>query len=224
MTSTKGARSPKTANAAIATEKIRMKVRRTRLENSEETRKALFDSAFRVVAEDGYADASIDKIATGAGVAKGTFYNYFETRQDLFDQLLPHLGGKLLDYIRMSMNENLTGIAREKRRIEAYFEYCRKTPGFLRILNEAEVFAPKAYHQHFKLFYQGYLRSLERSVARKEITAFGQDELGVVVFMLLGMRTYLDMMFQYGYVDRSKQQIAKVLETYAKFVDRALFR
>lgn len=30
--------------------------------------------------------------------AQGTFYNYFASQQDLFDYLLPELGGELLDF------------------------------------------------------------------------------------------------------------------------------
>lgn len=200
-----------------------IKIKKTRSDKLEETRRSLFAAAVEVIAEDGYAAASIDKIVGRADVAKGTFYNYFETRQDLFDQLLPNLGERLLEYIRAHLDESLRGIARERKRIEAYFEFCRKTPGFLRILNEAEVFAPKAFHRHIKLFYEGYLRSLERSLKRGDITGFDEEELGVVVFMLMGIRSYITMLYQYSYIDRSKVQLEKVIDTYSKFVNRALF-
>ncbi len=200
-----------------------IKLKKTRSDNLTDTRNSLLEAAFEVVAEEGYAGASIDKIVARANVAKGTFYNYFETRQDLFDQLLPNLGERLLEYIRLHMDESLRGIARERRRMAAYFEFCRKTPGFLRILNEAEVFAPEAFHRHIKLFYEGFLRSLERSVKRGEISGFNEDELGVVVFMLMGMRSYITMLYQYNYISRSRMQLEKVIDTYSKFVDRALF-
>lgn len=207
----------------IGTNTLKILIKKTRSEKLEDTRKALFEAAIWAIAEDGYAEASIEKISARANVAKGTFYNYFESRQELFDQLLPNLGERLLEYIRTHLDDSLTGIAREKKRIEAYFEFCRKTPGFLRVLNEAEIFAPKAFHRHVKLFYEGYLRSLERSVKRGEISGFSEEELGVVVFMLMGMRSYITMLYQYGYIDRSKVQVEQVIETYSKFVDRALF-
>lgn len=207
----------------IGANTIKIRIKKTRSEKLEDTRKALFEAAIGVIAEDGYADATIDKISSRANVAKGTFYNYFDTRQELFDQLLPNLGERMLQYIRAHLDDSLTGIAREKKRIETYFDFCRKTPGFLRVLNEAEVFAPKAYRRHVKLFYEGYLRSLVRSMKRGEISGFSEDELGVVVFMLMGMRSYITMLYQDGYIDRSKVQLEQVIETYLKFVDRALF-
>ena len=50
------------------------------------TRQALFAAAALVVGEYGYEETSITRITEKAGVAIGTFYNYFETRQELFDQ------------------------------------------------------------------------------------------------------------------------------------------
>ena len=40
-----------------------------------------------IVGELGYAGASVALITARADVAQGTFYNYFESRQDLLDQL-----------------------------------------------------------------------------------------------------------------------------------------
>ncbi|MGE3594128.1 MAG: TetR/AcrR family transcriptional regulator [Dehalococcoidia bacterium] len=49
-------------------------------------------AAADVVGEEGYTAASIAKITARAGVAHGTFYSYFDDRQQLFDVLLPFVG------------------------------------------------------------------------------------------------------------------------------------
>ena len=54
----------------------------------------------KVVGAEGYAHASVAKVTALAEIAQGTFYNYFASQQDLFDQLLPELGTELLDFIR----------------------------------------------------------------------------------------------------------------------------
>jgi AcrR family transcriptional regulator len=215
-----------TAPAAIGNDAppVKLAIKRIRSDKIENTRRALFEAAVEIISEEGYANASVIKITCRANVAHGTFYNYFETRQDLFDQLLPALGDRLLVHISAHLDESLTGISRERRRIEAYFGFCKKTPGFLRVLNEAEVFAPKAFRKHIKLIYEGYLRSLERSLQRGDITGFSVDELGAVVFMLMGIRSYITMLYQHGYIQRSKMNIEQLIDAYSKFVDRALFK
>jgi AcrR family transcriptional regulator len=200
-----------------------IKLRRTRAEKLDATRRALFDAAIQIVGEEGYANASVFKITRRAHVAHGTFYNYFGTQQDLFDELLPMLGERLLAHIRAHLDVSVVGVERERRRIEAYFSFCRKTPGFLRILNEAEVFAPKAFHTHVKRFFEGYLHSLRRSAERGEIRGYEEQDLPVIVFMLMGMRSYLTMLYQHNYVDRDKLTITALIDAYSQFVGRALF-
>jgi AcrR family transcriptional regulator len=50
-------------------------------------RQSILNAAARVFAERGYAAATCDEIAEATGVSKGTLYNYFKSKQDLFTQL-----------------------------------------------------------------------------------------------------------------------------------------
>lgn len=200
-----------------------VKLKRTREAKGEDTRIALFEAAVQVVGEEGYAGAGIAKIMARANLASGTFYNYFESRQDLFNQLLPALGERLLAHIRGRIDDSVTGIDREKQRIEAYFDFCRKTPGFLRVLNEAEVFAPEAFHKHIRRFQDGYRRSLIRSHSRGEIAGWELEEIDVLVFMLMGLRSYMTMLYQYEYIDPRKSNIESMIGIYAKLLKNGLF-
>lgn len=53
-----------------------------------ETRAQLLDAARGLFIERGVEQVSIDAITSTAGVAKGSFYNHFESRQALFDEIL----------------------------------------------------------------------------------------------------------------------------------------
>lgn len=201
-----------------------VKLRRSRIDKQEDTRRAIFSAAIDVVGEEGYAAASVAKIAARAKIASGTFYNYFPTQQDLFDQLLPTLGERLLAHIRAQLSEGSTGVQRERERLLAYFDFCRRTPGFLRILNEAEVFAPRAFHQHLRHFYEGYRRALMRSMQQGEIEGYSTDELNVVVFMLMGIRSYLSTMMQNSYIDPGRLTTDRLVDVYSKLLRDGLFK
>lgn len=57
------------------------------------TRQKLLKNADRILVEKGYQAMSIVDITKASGVAKGTFYNYFETKEDLLLELSKrHLG------------------------------------------------------------------------------------------------------------------------------------
>ena len=59
------------------------------------TRELLLDAAVRVFARKGAGAAAIHEIAAEAGVANGTFYNYFETREALLEATSVRLAERL---------------------------------------------------------------------------------------------------------------------------------
>lgn len=200
-----------------------VRVKTSRADRQEKTRRALLLAAIDIVGDEGYAAATVSKITARCKVANGTFYNYFSNQQEMFDQLLPLLGDILTAHIQAQVDESLTGIARDRARFVAYFDFCRKNPAFLRVLNEAEVFAPNAYRRHVVRLYEGYLHALERSAAKQEITGYQPEELPPVVFMLMGIRSYMTMLYQYNYVERSTPTIEAMADIYEKLISFGVF-
>jgi AcrR family transcriptional regulator len=62
--------------------------RLTRAEQQAQTRAALLEAAARVFVERGFAGASVEAIATEAGYSRGAFYSNFESKEQLFAELL----------------------------------------------------------------------------------------------------------------------------------------
>ena len=196
--------------------------RLSRVEKSEEIRKALVEAAAKIVGKYGYEGASITRIASRAKVANGTFYNYFETRQNLFDQLLPEMGERMLEYLRTHMDPEVRGWQREEERLRAYFEFLVENPWFHRLVNEAETLALKAHRTYFATISAGYTRALRRAIKDGEITSFTEEDLEPLTYMLMSIRTYLAQRYAYsnGVVRAPDEQVIK---TYVKFVRNGLF-
>ncbi len=60
-------------------------------ERGRRTRATLIGAASRVFAERGYHDTTIGDITTAADVAHGTFYTYFDSKRDLFIEVVEAL-------------------------------------------------------------------------------------------------------------------------------------
>lgn len=58
--------------------------------SGEERRAAILESALAVFAERGYHASSIDDIARHGGVSKALIYEHFDSKQDLYAELLEH--------------------------------------------------------------------------------------------------------------------------------------
>ncbi|GAA2661143.1 MULTISPECIES: TetR/AcrR family transcriptional regulator [Actinosynnema] len=66
------------------------------------TKQKLFDAALRLVGERGAAGVTVDEIAAGAGVAKGTVYYNFGSKDALVDAMLRHGVDLLAQRLRVS--------------------------------------------------------------------------------------------------------------------------
>jgi AcrR family transcriptional regulator len=193
-----------------------------RVERNAWTKQKIFDAATKVVGKYGYAEASVARITEEAGVAQGTFYNHFENRQELLDQLLPKIGMDMVRFIRARTGTAQT--AREEiERFSAFFDFIREVPEFLRILNEAEFFAPIGYQKHFDNISTAYVRILKRARLAGTIEDFGDEEFEAIVQMLMGARGYLSRRYSYsgGAVTAVPDH---VISAYQKLVTRGLFK
>ena len=112
------------------------KQKKTRAEKAAENRQSLLDAAAEVIGEEGYLGASVARITQRAGLAQGTFYQYFDSQQDLFDQLLPTLGSELLDYLSQRIHGTRDVLEVEEAGFRGFFEFLQQNPSFFRVLNE----------------------------------------------------------------------------------------
>ncbi len=52
------------------------------------TKKAIFQSAIKVFSTSGYSGATMEDIASNAGVAKGTLYYHFKSKEEIFNYII----------------------------------------------------------------------------------------------------------------------------------------
>lgn len=83
----------------------------------DQSRRALLDAAALAFAREGYHRANVDRISEGAGLAKGTVYNYFPSKRAIFD-------GVLLEACRLAAEsaDAVPDSAPTRRRLEAFVQ------------------------------------------------------------------------------------------------------
>ena len=193
-----------------------------RIERNAWTKRKIFDAATKIVGKYGYAEASVARITEEAGVAQGTFYNHFENRQELLDQLLPKIGIDMVRFIRERTSTEQTA-RQEIERFSAFFDFIREVPEFLRILNEAEFFAPIGYQKHFDNISTAYVRILKRARLAGTVESYSDEEFEAIVQILMGARGYLSR--RYSYSDGTVTAVPDhVITAYQKLVTRGLFK
>ena len=194
----------------------------TRAEKNDDVKRRLFSAATKIVGRYGYAEASVARITELAGVAQGTFYNHFENRQELLDQLLPVIGLAMVEFIRERVDRSSSELEKEVARFRAFFEFLRETPEFLRILNEAEVYAPQGHQRHLDNISTAYVRLLKRARGPGKIGDYSDEELEVIVHILMGARGYLSRRYAYGEDGDVVPVPSHVITAYEKLLGRGL--
>src|SRR3546814_10577911 len=65
----------------------------------EMTRRKILDAAQREIGRRGFAEASVATITAEAGVAQGTFYIYFRSKEEIMRELVLHMGRMLRHHL-----------------------------------------------------------------------------------------------------------------------------
>jgi AcrR family transcriptional regulator len=158
------------------------------------TRQRLLDAAEAVFAEHGYHDASVVKITEAAGVGQGTFYLYFASKQDVFDELVRDLNRRVRHAMKEASSQGRTRLEEELLGFRAYFRFTADHPALYRIIRQAEFVSPEMLHLHYERLTSGYVAGLRQAMEDGEI-AEGDPELLAWALMgigeLVGMRWIL---------------------------------
>lgn len=193
-----------------------------RAERAAKTREELMGAAAQLVGEVGYRDASIQRITAACGVAAGTFYLYFPSRQALFDELLPHFGLQMLDYVRQRMGHEERFFEAEELGFRAVYEYLNDNPWFWRVLNEAQVEAPAAWARHHEAVHDRYIKFLRRAKAHGELKRYAASELTTLADLLIAARDYVYRTHLTVSGPTGGSMPKSVVQTYRRFIESGL--
>ncbi|MEP3048052.1 MAG: TetR/AcrR family transcriptional regulator [Roseibium sp.] len=136
----------------------------------EATRKAILAAAKRVIGADGYNDASISQITSKAGVAQGTFYIYFNSKEEVFSELVLDLGREIRHITSEAIENVHDRLEAEKAGLTAFLRFARSQPEFYRIVQEAQFVDPAAYREYHLRFEEGYRNRLNAAVQAGQIS------------------------------------------------------
>jgi AcrR family transcriptional regulator len=156
----------------------------------ERTRQKLLEAAERIFAELGFHDASIVKITEAAGVGQGTFYLYFGSKKQVFDELVLDLNAR----VRHAMTEAAAGgetrAQSELLGFGAFFRFTAEHPALYRIIRQAEFVSPESLQLHYERLTDGYVAGLRQAMEAGEVA---QGDPEVLAWSLMGIGELVGM-------------------------------
>ena len=165
--------------------------REPRTERGRRTQRAILDAAAAEFGEKGFHDSSIVSITIRAGVALGSFYTYFESKEALFKALVADMSGRVRDYVAPVLREHSRGgVEAEGAALHAFLDFARHNKEIYRIIDEAEFVAPEDWRAHYLTTAARILERLQAARARGEL-AVEPDE--VPAWAIMGVNVFLGL-------------------------------
>jgi AcrR family transcriptional regulator len=167
-----------------------------RTPRGERTLRKILDAARDEFGERGFAESSIVAITQRAGVALGTFYTYFDSKEAVFQALVKDMSAQVRDHVAPAFKDAADALDGERRALESFLHFARKHRDVYRIIDEAEFVEPSAYCQHYETT---ATRIAARLIAARDKGEIGGDysdeQLEMLAWAIMGANVFLGLRY-----------------------------
>ena len=178
-----------------------------RTDRGRRTLRAILDAAAIEFGERGFHETSIVAITARAGVALGSFYTYFESKDAVFRALVRDMSARVRAHVGPVILDAPDRLSGERARLAAFLDFVRRHKELYRIVDEAEFVDPVSYRAHYEDTVAGYVISLAEAAGRGELRGPIDEVHG---WAIVGMNVFLGL--RYGVWDdaRPVAEVARI--------------
>ncbi|MEL7680660.1 TetR/AcrR family transcriptional regulator [Citromicrobium bathyomarinum] len=162
-------------------------------ERGRRTRRKLLDAATIEFGERGFHEASIASITRRAGVALGSFYTYFGSKEAIFRDLVRDLSEGVRQAAAQSLAEReLDALETERAALGAFLAFAREHKEIYRIIDESEFVDPESYRLHYEKTAERILGRLRAGAAAGQLRG---DLNEAHAWAIMGMNVFLGLRY-----------------------------
>lgn len=169
-----------------------------RTERGRRTLRAILDAAAAEFGARGFHDTSIVGITSRAGVALGSFYTYFGSKDELFRALVHDMSTRVGAVGAMASQGAATALDGERAVLSSFIGFAREHQELYRIIDEAEFVDPASYRAH----YEGAAKRIGARLAQGVGNGELREGVGEIeAWAIMGINVFLGL--RYGVMDDS---------------------
>lgn len=172
------------------------------------TLRAILNAAAVEFGEKGFHDGSISGITRRAGVALGSFYTYFDSKDAVFRALVRDMSDQVRDHVAPAIREAPNQIAAERAGLLQFLRFVRDRKEIYRIIDEAEFVDPASFRAHYATTADRIAKRLVAAGERREVTP-GLSE--VHAWAIMGMNVFLGLRYGVWSEDVAPERVADVI-------------
>jgi AcrR family transcriptional regulator len=167
-----------------------------RTARGERTLRKILDAAREEFGERGFSDSSIVGITQRAGVALGTFYTYFESKERLFQALVRDMSAQVAATAAPAFTGSAHALDAARDGLERFLKFARQNRHIYRIIDEAEFVEPEAYREHYETTATRIAARFVAARDKGEIAAdLSEQDLEILAWASMGANVFLGLRF-----------------------------
>jgi AcrR family transcriptional regulator len=167
-----------------------------RTARGEKTRRRILDAALAEFGSRGFADTGIIEITARAKVALGTFYTYFDSKEEVFRALVRDMSEQVRLAVAPALAEGRGTLDGEKRALAAFIAFVQSHQQVYRIIDEAEFVDPEGFRLHYETTAARIADRLREGVESGLLArAEGKLDAEVRAWAVMGMNVFLGLRF-----------------------------
>jgi AcrR family transcriptional regulator len=179
----------------------------------------IYQAAVEVFAECGFDQAKMDEIAQAAGVAKGTIYYHFDSKEELFVGLMNEGMDNLISCVRRMVEGKESSAEQMSALIEAHVRFFMQN-GKLAKLVLSEAFGSRERQRQFRLKIREYLKLIETILRRgNETGEFSVHRPEEVASSIFGAVSVLALQKLYSMDEKeAEKEVSSLTESLRKLL------
>ena len=216
MANGRGIRATSPLPGAVAGDEAASAGKAPRTARGRKTLRAILDAAAEEFGEKGFHEGSISGITRRAGVALGSFYTYFDSKDAVFRALVRDMSEQVKEHVGPAIRAAQGQIEAERAGLLHFIKFARTHKEIYRIIDEAEFVDPESFRMHYATTADRIRARLQAAALRGEV----RGDIGEIhAWAIMGMNVFLGLRYSVWAEDMDPEEIA---DTVASMLARGI--
>lgn len=179
------------------------------------TKSAIFHSAIKVFSNNGYNGATMDEIASNAGVAKGTLYYHFKSKEEIFKYIITEGVDLMKNEIDEATNKEKNPLEKLKAVCKAQLNLIYKNKDFFKVI-ASQLWGKEVRQLELRDIMRCYVTHIEEVV--KAAMDVGSIKKGNSLFVAYAFLGTLCSVSLYEVVNAQDENINNIIENLMDYI------